>query len=150
MMNNTLNKRKPNANNQQKNSTSAERLATCSMIAGITGLICSLFYFPASLISSSNSSTGLICGVLGSVLAFMSRNADVSGKKDFSARAIAGLVLSAIAIALTFFFFYLLLRYYEVLSDPELGPKFNEYINYLQQQLNQQMHLSGGSSWIHF
>ena len=134
MMNNTLNKRKPNANNQQKNSTSAERLATCSMIAGITGLICSLFYFPASLISSSNSSTGLICGVLGIVLAFMSRNADVSG----------------IAIALTFFFFYLLLRYYEVLSDPELGPKFNEYINYLQQQLNQQMHLSGGSSWIHF
>ena len=74
----------------------------------------------------------------------------MSGKKDFSARAIAGLVLSAIAIALTFFFFYLLLRYYEVLSDPELGPKFNEYINYLQQQLNQQMHLSGGSSWIHF
>lgn len=147
MMNETLNKQNPNNGSPQKNTTSAERLATCSMIAGITGLISSFFYFPASLLSNSNSSAGLICGVLGIVLAIMSRNADVSGKKNFTARAITGIVLSAIAIALTFFFFYLLSCYYEILSDPDMGPKFNEYINRLQQQFNQ-LHLTGSSSWI--
>ena len=84
-------------------------------------------------------------GIIGIVLAIMSRNADVSGRKSFNARAITGIVLSGLAIALTFFFFYLLGCYYEILSDPVMGPKFNEYINRIQQQ----MHLSGGSSWIH-
>ena len=105
-MNETYNSQNPNTGKQPRNpkeSTSSERLATCSMIAGITGMICSFFYFPVSL------------------------------------------VLSGLAIALTFFFFYLLGCYYEILSDPVMGPKFNEYINRIQQQ----MHLSGGSSWIH-
>lgn len=146
MMNETFNSRKPNVNNKQNNSTSSDRLATCSMIAGITGLICSFFYFPVSLVSGSNTPTGMICGIIGIVLAAMSRNVETSGKKSFNARAIAGIVLSALAIALTFFFFYLLGCYYEILSDPEMGPRFNEYINRLQQQ----MHLSGGTSWIHF
>lgn len=146
MINETNNKQAPNP----KSPSNAERLATCSIIAGITGLICSLFYFPASLISSTNSSTGLICGVLGIVLAIMSRNTDINGKKSFSSRAIAGIVLSAIAIALTFFFFYLLSCYYEIISDPQMGPKFNEYINRIQQQFNQQMHLPGSASWIRF
>ena len=96
-------------------------------------MICSFFYFPVSLVSGSNTPTGMICGIIGIVLAIMSRNADVSGRKSFNARA------------LTFFFFYLLGCYYEILSDPVMGPKFNEYINRIQQQ----MHLSGGSSWIH-
>lgn len=108
-------------------------------------MICSFFYFPVSLVSGSNTPTGMICGIIGIVLAIMSRNADVSGKKSFNARAITGIVLSGLAIALTFFFFYLLGCYYEILSDPVMGPKFNEYINRIQQQ----MHLSGGSSWIH-
>ena len=120
-MNETYNSQNPNTGKQPRNpkeSTSSERLATCSMIAGITGMICSFFYFPVSL---------------------------VSGRKSFNARAITGIVLSGLAIALTFFFFYLLGCYYEILSDPVMGPKFNEYINRIQQQ----MHLSGGSSWIH-
>lgn len=145
MMNNNL---KPPANKQGKNSTSSERLATCSMIAGITGLICSFFYLPTSLISSSNTPTGLICGVMGIILAVMSRNSDISPRKSFNARAIAGLVLSAIAIALTFFFFYALACYYDALSDPVTGPQINEFINRLQEQLNQQIHLPGSSGWI--
>lgn len=119
-MNETYNSQNPNTGKQPRNpkeSTSSERLATCSMIAGITGMICSFFYFPVSLVSGSNTPTGMICGIIGIVL----------------------------AIALTFFFFYLLGCYYEILSDPVMGPKFNEYINRIQQQ----MHLSGGSSWIH-
>lgn len=149
MIDETNNKRNLNPNNRPKSPSTAERLATCSVIAGITGMICSLFYFPASLISSTNSSTGLICGVVGILLAIMSRTVDMNGKKRLSARAVTGIVLSAIAIALTFFFFYLLSCYYQILSDPQMGPKFNEYINRIQQQLNQQMHLPGSTSWIH-
>ena len=147
-MNETYNSQNPNTGKQPRNpkeSTSSERLATCSMIAGITGMICSFFYFPVSLVSGSNTPTGMICGIIGIVLAIMSRNADVSGRKSFNARAITGIVLSGLAIALTFFFFSLLGCYYEILSDPVMGPKFNEYINRIQQL----MHLSGGSSWIH-
>lgn len=150
MMDETHNNQTPPSGNRPNSPSRSERLATCSLIAGITGIICSLFYFPASLISSTNSSTGLICGILGIVLAIMSRNMDIKGKRSLSTRATAGIVLSAIAIALTFFFFFLLSRYYEILSDPQLGPKFNEYMNRLQQQLNQQMHLPEASSWIHF
>ena len=146
MMNETFNSQKPQPNNKQNNSTSSDRLATCSMIAGITGLICSFFYFPVSLVSGSNTPTGMICGIIGIVLAAMSRNADTGSRKSFNARAITGIVLSILAIALTFFFFYLLGKYYDIISDPEMGPKFNEYMNRLQQQ----MHLSGQTSWIHF
>ena len=88
----------------------------------------------------------MICGIIGIVLAAMSKNADTDSKKSLNARAITGIVLSILAIALTFFFFYLLGKYYDIISDPELGPKFNEYMNRLQQQ----MHLSGQTSWIYF
>ena len=101
-MNETYNSQNPNTGKQPRNpkeSTSSERLATCSMIAGITGMICSFFYFPVSLVSGSNTPTGMICGIIGIVLAIMSRNADVSGKKSFNARAITGIVLSGLAIA---------------------------------------------------
>lgn len=150
MMNDTHNNQKTPVNNHGRNSTSSERLATCSMIAGVTGLICSFFYLPTSLISSSNTPTGLICGVIGIILAFMSRNADISPRKSFAPRAIVGLVLSAIAIALTFFFFYALACYYDALSDPVTGPQINEFINRLQEQINQQMRLPGNTGWIHF
>lgn len=149
-MMNTFNNQKPGAGNQQRNTTSSERLATCSMIAGITGLICSFLYFPTSLYSGTSSSTGLLFGVVGLVLAIMSKNADVAEKKKFSAKAITGIVLSVIAIALTMFFFYLLGYYYDLLRDPEMGPKFNEYINYLQQQINQKLQPGANPGWIHF
>lgn len=137
------------ADNRKQNTSSSDRYATCSMIAGITGLICSFFYLPASLISSSNTPTGLICGVIGILLAIMSKNADVKAKKSFSARAIAGIVLSVIAISVTFFFFYALACYYEALSDPVMGPQLNEFINRFQEQINQQMHLPAASGWIY-
>ena len=109
MMNDTHNNQKSPSNNQKKNFTSSERLATCSMIAGIIGIVCSLFYLPMSLAYNQTAMpTGLVCGVIGIILALMARNADISPRKSFNARAIAGLVLSAIAISLTFFFFYAL------------------------------------------
>ena len=113
MMNDTHNNQKPPSNKQGKNFTSSERLGTCSMIAGIIGIVCSLFYLPMS-------------------------------------RAIAGLVLSVIAITLTFFFFYALASYYEALSDPVTGPQINEFINRLQEQLNQQMQLPKTTGFIWF
>lgn len=142
MMNDTYNNQKPTTGNQQKNnSTSAERFATCALIAGITGLICSFFYLPVSLISGASSPSGLICGVLGIILAIMSKKADVRPGRPMTARAIVGIVLSILAIALTFFFFQMLVSYYEILSDPVKGPQLNDMINRVQEQLNQQFHL---------
>ena len=124
---------------QPKTSTSSERLATCSLICGISGIFCSFLYLPVSFGSGSNYPTGLICGVIGIVLALMSRNADVRPGRPFHGRAIAGIVLSCIAIALTMFFFYSLISFYDALSDPVMGPQLNELINRLQQQINQQL-----------
>lgn len=121
------------------------------MIAGIIGIVCSLFYLPMSLAYNQTAMpTGLVCGVIGILLALMARNADMSPRKAFNARAIAGLVLSVIAITLTFFFFYALASYYEALSDPVTGPQINEFINRLQEQLNQQMQLPKTTGFIWF
>ncbi|MCD7991077.1 MAG: DUF4190 domain-containing protein [Clostridia bacterium] len=151
MMNDTHNNQKPPSNKQGKNFTSSERLGTCSMIAGIIGIVCSLFYLPMSLAYNQTAMpTGLVCGVIGILLALMARNADISPRKAFNARAIAGLVLSVIAITLTFFFFYALASYYEALSDPVTGPQINEFINRLQEQLNQQMQLPKTTGFIWF
>ena len=170
MMNDTHNNQKPPSNKQGKNFTSSERLGTCSMIAGIIGIVCSLFYLPMSLAYNQTAMpTGLVCGVIGifplsgkpipflsyggsSIMAslLMARNADMSPRKAFNARAIAGLVLSVIAITLTFFFFYALASYYEALSDPVTGPQINEFINRLQEQLNQQMQLPKTTGFIWF
>ena len=149
MMNDTHNNQKPPSNKQGKNFTSSERLGTCSMIAGIIGIVCSLFYLPMSLAYNQTAMpTGLVCGVIGILLALMARNADMSPRKAFNARAIAGLVLSVIAITLTFF--YALASYYEALSDPVTGPQINEFINRLQEQLNQQMQLPKTTGFIWF
>ena len=151
MMNDTHNNQKPPSNKQGKNFTSSERLGTCSMIAGIIGIVCSLFYLPMSLAYNQTAiPTGLVCGVIGILLALMARNADMRTRKAFNARAIAGLVLSVIAITLTFFFFYALASYYEALSDPVTGPQINEFINRLQEQLNQQMQLPKTTGFIWF
>ncbi|MCC8025268.1 MAG: DUF4190 domain-containing protein [Clostridium sp.] len=147
MMNDTYKNQKPTAGNQPNNtSTSADRYATCALIAGITGLICSFFYLPASLISGASSPTGLICGVLGIILAVMSKKVDVRPGRPMTTRAIVGIVLSVLAIVLTFFFFQMLVGYYETLSDPVKGPQLNDLINRVQEQLNQQFHLSGNPS----
>ena len=151
MMNDTHNNQKPPSNKQGKNFTSSERLGTCSMIAGIIGIVCSLFYLPMSLAYNQTAiPPGLVCGVIGILLALRARNADMSPRKAFNARAIAGLVLSVIAITLTFFFFYALASYYEALSDPVTGPQINEFINRLQEQLNQQMQLPKTTGFIWF
>ena len=93
MMNDTHNNQKLPSNKQGKNFTSSERLGTCSMIAGIIGIVCSLFYLPMSLAYNQTAMpTGLVCGVIGILLALMARNADISPRKAFNARAIAGLV----------------------------------------------------------
>lgn len=142
MMNDTYKNQKSTAGNQPKNtSTSTDRFATCSLIAGITGLICSFFYLPVSLISGTSSPSGLICGVLGIILAIMSKRMDVRPGKPMTTRAIVGIVLSVLAILLTFFFFQMLVGYYETLSDPVKGPQLNDLINRVQEQLNQQFQL---------
>ena len=151
MMNDTHNNQKPPSNKQGKNFTSSERLGTCSMIAGIIGIVCSLFYLPMSLAYNQTAiPTGLVCGVIGILLALMARNADMSPRKAFNAWYIAGMVLSVFAITLTFFFFYALASYYEALSDPVTGPQINEFINRLQEQLNQQMQLPKTTGFIWF
>ncbi|WP_227148138.1 DUF4190 domain-containing protein [Lacrimispora sp. 210928-DFI.3.58] len=128
-----------NSNNKKKISTSADRLATCALICGLAGVICSFFYLPISLMSGGNYPTGLICGVMGILLAVMSRRADERPKKAFRGRAIAGIVFGCIAIGLTFFFFYALINYYDALKDPVMGPQINELLNRLQQQFQEQL-----------
>ena len=89
---------------QPKNSQpgdSSERLAICSMVAGIVGVLCACCCFPS----------GLICGAIGIVMAIMSRNADIRPKKSFCTHAVIGLVLCAVAVALTFFVCYACLLY---------------------------------------
>lgn len=120
----------------RKDFTSSDRLGACSIIAGIIWIITSLFYLPQSLyFNRSILPQGLICGVIGLVFALLSRNADLSPKKSFRKISITGIVLSSIAILLSFLFFYALATYYEALSDPVLGPQINELMNQLQEQL---------------
>lgn len=141
-MNDTYKNQTPVTDKHPKNSsTSTDRYATCALIAGITGLICSFFYLPVSLISSASSPTGLICGVVGIVLAIMSKKADVRPGRSMTTRALIGIILSILAIILTFFFFQILVNYYEILRDPVRGPQLNDMINQIQNQLNQQLQL---------
>ena len=124
----------------RKTSSSAEQLAACSLISGIAGIICSLFYLPFSLVSGKNTPMGLICGVIGIVLAIMAKNADIRPGKKYPGKALAGFIFSVIAIALTMFFFYSLINYYDLLRDPVKGPQINQLIYQMQQQLQMQMH----------
>ncbi|MGN0372669.1 MAG: DUF4190 domain-containing protein [Enterocloster sp.] len=141
MMNNFYNK-------QKKSFTSSDRLATCSMISGFTGIIWSFLYLPIALSFGGNYPTGLIFGVLGILLAIMSRNADTGSRKVFRKRAVTGMIFSSISIGLTFFFFYTLICYYDYLRDPVLGPQINALINQLQQQIEQQLNLPAETSMI--
>ena len=48
----------------------------------------------------------------------------------------AGIILSVIALALTFLICFILLKYYEALRDPVLGPYLNELYNQLMESMN--------------
>lgn len=56
-------------------------------------------------------------------------------------RAIAGIILSILAIGLTLFFFYALISYYDALKDPVLGPQINSYLYELQEQMREQLQM---------
>lgn len=122
-----------------QNATSSERLAACSLISGALALICSFLYLPLSLGSGNSYPGALVCSAIGITLALMSRNADMSPQRTFKPRARTGIILSSIAIGLTFFFFYSLVSYYDALTDPVLGPQINSLINQLQEQMNLQL-----------
>lgn len=124
------------------NVSPADRFATCSMITGITGVICSFFYLPISLASGGSYYFGLVCGVVSIVLSILSRNASADKKPSFRGRAIAGMVLGVLAICLTLFFFYALISFYDALNDPVTGPQLNQMIYQMQQQLQQQLQQS--------
>ena len=109
----------------RKTSSSSEQLAACSLISGIAGIICSFFYLPFSLVSGKNTPMGLICGVIGIVLAIMAKNADIRPGKKYPGKALAGFI----------FFFYSLINYYDLLRDPVKGPQINQLIYQMQQQL---------------
>ena len=125
----------------RKTSSSSEQLAACSLISGIAGIICSFFYLPFSLVSGKNTPMGLICGVIGIVLAIMAKNADIRPGKKYPGKALAGFIFSIIAIALTMFFFYSLINYYDLLRDPVKGPQINQLIYQMQQQLQMQLQM---------
>ena len=82
---------------------------------------------------------GLICGVIGIVLAIMAKNADIRPGKKYPGKALAGFIFSIIAIAMTMFFFYSLINYYDLLRDPVKGPQINQLIYQMQQQLQLQL-----------
>ena len=65
---------------------------------------------------------GLICGVIGIVLALWLKVTDIRPGKKYPGKALAGFIFSIIAIALTMFFFYSLINYYDLLRDPVKVP----------------------------
>lgn len=124
----------------KKNSwNDSERLASCSVMAGTAGIFLSLLYLPISLGRGRQYAAGLICAAIGIVFAFMARNADMNPRRVFPRKAIAGIILSSIAIGLTFLFFYLLVRFYDALRDPVIGPQINAFINQVQEQMSRQL-----------
>lgn len=146
---------------KKKKSTSSGQLATCSLVCGIVGLFLSFFYLPVSLMNASvyppgaiyglngivlallgTFPPGLFCGAGGLISAILSRRAPDRQGKGVSGRAIAGIILSILAIGLTFFFFYALITYYDALKDPVLGPQINSYLHEIQEQMRQQMQIT--------
>ena len=143
---------------KKKTSSSASQLATCSLVCGAVGLFFSFFYLPVSLMNASiyprgaiyglngivlailgYFPPGLFCGAGGLILAILSRRAPDRQGKGLMGKAIAGIILSILAIGLTLFFFYALISYYCALKDPVLGPQINSYLYDLQEQLREQM-----------
>lgn len=143
---------------KKKTSSSASQLATCSLVCGAVGLFFSFFYLPVSLMNASiyprgaiyglngivlailgYFPPGLFCGAGGLILAILSRRAPDRQGKGLMGKAIAGIILSILAIGLTLFFFYALISYYDALKDPVLGPQINSYLYELQEQLREQM-----------
>ena len=72
-------------------------------------------------------------------MSILSRRAPDRQGKGLMGKAIAGIILSILAIGLTLFFFYALISYYDALKDPVLGPQINSYLYELQEQLREQM-----------
>ena len=143
---------------KKKTSSSASQLATCSLVCGAVGLFFSFFYLPVSLMNASIYPRGaisglngivlairgffppgLFCGAGGLILPILSRRAPDRQGKGLMGKAIAGIILSILAIGLTLFFFYALISYYDALKDPVLGPQINSYLYELQEQLREQM-----------
>lgn len=102
-----------------------DRLGVYSLLTGAVGILFSCC-FPS----------GAAFGIFGITLALLSRNASESKEKHFSHQAIIGIILSIISLALTFFICFILLKYYEALRDPVLGPYLNELYNQLMESMN--------------
>ncbi|HJB08412.1 MAG TPA: hypothetical protein H9716_11225 [Candidatus Enterocloster faecavium] len=102
-----------------------DRLGVYSLLTGAVGVLFSCC-FPS----------GAAFGIFGITLALLSRNASESKEKHFSHQAMAGIILSVIALALTFLICFILLKYYEALRDPVLGPYLNELYNQLMESMN--------------
>lgn len=122
----------------RKTSSSAEQLAACSLISGIAGIICSLFicHFPCK---RKEHSYGTDLRSNRYRACHYGKNADIRPGKKYPGKALAGFIFSVIAIALTMFFFYSLINYYDLLRDPVKGPQINQLIYQMQQQLQMQM-----------
>ncbi len=127
---------------KSSDSPSSDRFATCSMITGIAGVICSFFYLPISMASGASYYFGLVCGVVSIVLALLSRRSAENTQRRLQGRAIAGIILGVLAICLTLFFFYALISFYDALNDPVTGPQLNQMINQMQQQMQRQLQQS--------
>ena len=74
---------------------------------------------------------------IGIVMAIMSRNADIRPKKSFCTHAVIGLVLCAVAVALTFFVCYAMIAYYSAIREPEKWPYLSEMIKQFKQVFEQ-------------
>ena len=115
--------------NSSKNSlppSSEERFAVYSLLTGAVGILFSCC-FPS----------GAAFGIFGVTLALLSRNASEAKEKHFSQKALIGLILSLISLALTFFICFLLGQYFQALRDPEIGPYLNDIYTRLIESMDQ-------------
>lgn len=104
----------------------AQRMAVYSLLCGIVGILC-VCCFPS----------GVPCGFLGIALAFISRDSSQAEKKKFLPNALYGLVLSCVAIFLSFVVCYGIMTYYAILAEPELYPGVGAFVVYLSQIVDQ-------------
>ena len=84
-----------------------------SVIAGVCGLILLMFFFPTGMYM------GFFCGAVGLACGVVAKRA--SGRAS-----VPGIILCALSLGLSLFYYITLLGFYEVIRDPVYGRQWTQ------------------------